>query len=81
VGFEIVRQFPIRNRGRVELASEVNADGYAPLSPDLERSTGLVRATLMAQATVTVPESGVVPSLKLKLKKPVPPAKRFGNSD
>ena len=60
---------------------EVHAEGYAPLTPEQERSTGIVRATLTAQATVTVPESGVVPSLKLKLKKPAPPAKRLGNSD
>ena len=60
---------------------EVHAEGYAPLTPEQERSTGIVRATLTAQATVTVPESGVVPSLKLKLKKPAPPAKRPGNSD
>jgi hypothetical protein len=59
----------------------VHAEGYAPLTPDQERSTGLVGPTLTAQATVTVPESGVVPSLKLKLKKPSPPAKRLGNSD
>ena len=51
---------------------EVHAEGYAPLTPDQERRTGLVRATLTAQATVKVPESGVVPSLKLELKKPGP---------
>jgi hypothetical protein len=60
---------------------EVHAEGYAPLTPEQERSTGLVRATLTAQSTVKVQESGVVPSLKLKLKKSAPPAKRFGNSD
>ena len=31
--------------------------------------TTCVMATLTAQSTVTVPESGVVPSLKLELKK------------
>ena len=36
----------------------------------------MIMPTLTAQETVTVPESGVVPSLKLKLKKPDPPAKR-----
>jgi hypothetical protein len=51
---------------------EVHAEGYAPLTPDQERSTGLVSATLTAQSTVKVPESGVVPSLKLELKKPGP---------
>jgi hypothetical protein len=60
---------------------EVHAEGYAPLTPEQERRTGLVRATLTAQSTVTVPESGAVPSLKLELKKPAPPAKRLGNSD
>jgi hypothetical protein len=60
---------------------EVHAEGYAPLTPEQERSTGFLRATLTAQSTVTVPESGLVPSLKLELKKPAAPAKRFGNSD
>jgi hypothetical protein len=60
---------------------EVHAEGFAPLTPDQERRTGLVRATLTAQSTVTVPVSGVVPSLKLELKKPAQPAKRLGNSD
>jgi hypothetical protein len=55
---------------------EVHAEGYAPLTPEQERRTGLVRATLTAQSTVKVPESGVVPSLKLKLKKPAPPEGR-----
>jgi hypothetical protein len=55
---------------------EVHAEGYAPLTPEQQRSTGIVQPTLTAQATVSVPESGVVPSLKLKLKKPAPPAKR-----
>jgi hypothetical protein len=59
---------------------EVHAEGYAPLTPEQERRTGLVTATLTAQSTVKVPESGVVPSLKLELKKPAPPAKRFGDS-
>ena len=43
--------------------------GYSDLPP------------LTAQATVQVPESGGVPSLKLELKKPAPPARRLGNSD
>jgi hypothetical protein len=60
---------------------EVRAEGYAHLTPEQERRTGLVRATLTAQSTVKVPDSGVVPSLKLELKKPAPPAKHFGNSD
>ena len=60
---------------------EVHAEGYAPLTPEQERRTGIVRATLTAQSTVTVPESGVVPSLKLVLKRPAPPAKRSGNSN
>jgi hypothetical protein len=60
---------------------EVHAEGYAPLTPEQERRTGIVGPTLTAQSTVTVPESGVVPSLKLKLKKPAPPAKRSANSD
>jgi hypothetical protein len=47
---------------------EVHAEGYAPLTPEQERRTGLVTATLTAQSTVKVPESGVVPSLKLELK-------------
>jgi hypothetical protein len=51
---------------------EVHAEGYAPLTPDEERRTGLVTPTLTAQSTVRVPESGVVPSLKLELKKPGP---------
>jgi hypothetical protein len=55
---------------------EVHAEGYAPLTPEQERRTGIVRATLTAQSTVTVPESGVVPSLKLELKKIAAPAKR-----
>jgi hypothetical protein len=59
---------------------EVHAEGYAPLTPEQERSTGIVRATLTAQSTVTVPESGVVPSLKLELKR-TPPANRLGKSD
>jgi hypothetical protein len=59
----------------------VHAEGYAPLTREQERRTGIVRATLTAQATVTVPESGVVPSLKLKLEKPAPPSTRLGNSD
>jgi hypothetical protein len=47
---------------------EVHAEGYAPLTPEQERRTGIVRPTLTAQSTVKVPESGAVPSLKLELK-------------
>jgi hypothetical protein len=60
---------------------EVHAEGYAPVTPEQKRRTGIVRPALTAQSTVTVPESGVVPSLKLGLKKVDPPAKRIGNSD
>jgi hypothetical protein len=60
---------------------EVHAGGYSPLTPEQERRTGLIGPTLTAQTTVTVPESGTVPSLKLKLEKPGVPAKRLGNSD
>jgi hypothetical protein len=60
---------------------EVHAEGYAPLTEDQQRRTGIVGPTLTAQATVTVPESGVVPSLKLKLKKPAPPAERQRNAE
>jgi hypothetical protein len=56
---------------------EVLAEGYTPLTPEQEGRTGIVRPTLTAQSTVTVPESGVVPSLKLGLKKPTPPTKRL----
>jgi hypothetical protein len=59
---------------------EVFAEGYTSLTPEQEGRTGIVRPTLTAQSTVTVPESGVVPSLKLELKKPAPPGKRSGNS-
>jgi hypothetical protein len=52
---------------------EVHAEGYAPLTPDQERRLGRIGPTITAQATVTVPESGAVPSLKLELKKPVTP--------
>ncbi|HEY2251465.1 MAG TPA: carboxypeptidase-like regulatory domain-containing protein, partial [Planctomycetaceae bacterium] len=34
---------------------EVSADGYAPLTPQQERRTGLIGPTLTAQLTVTVP--------------------------
>ncbi len=47
---------------------EVHADGYARLTPEQERRTGRIRPAITAQATVTVPESGKAPSLKLKLK-------------
>ncbi len=60
---------------------EVHAEGYAPLTAEHQRFSGIVGPKLTAQTTVTVPKSGVVPSLKLKLKKPAPPAKPFGNSD
>jgi hypothetical protein len=51
---------------------EVHAEGYAPLTPEQEHRTGDVGPTLTAQSTVKVAESGVVPSLKLELKKPGP---------
>jgi hypothetical protein len=60
---------------------EVHAEGYAPLTPEQQGRTGIVRPTPTAQATVTVPESGAVPSLKLGLKKVDPAAKRTRNSD
>jgi hypothetical protein len=47
---------------------EVHAEGYAPLTPEQERRTGIIRGTLIAVETVTVPESGSVPALNLKLK-------------
>ena len=50
---------------------EVHAEGYAPLTPE-QKHHGLPTATLTAQSTVKVPELGVVPSLKLELKKPGP---------
>ena len=59
---------------------EVHAEGYAPLTAEQERFTGIVGPTLTAQSTVTIPESGVVPSLKLKLKKPAPPSQRKRNA-
>ncbi|MFN0053100.1 MAG: collagen binding domain-containing protein [Planctomycetales bacterium] len=49
---------------------ELHAEGYAPLTPEQQRRSGIIGPTLTAQVTVTVPESGVVPSLKLELKKP-----------
>ncbi len=61
-------------------AYEVHAEGYAPLTPEQQRFTGIAGPTLTAESTVTVPESGVVPSLKLKLKKPAPPAERQRNA-
>jgi hypothetical protein len=60
---------------------EVHAEGYAPLTAEQQRFSGIVRPTLTAQSTVTVPKSGVVPSLKLKLKKPAPPAERKRNTE
>jgi hypothetical protein len=47
---------------------EVHAEGYAPLTPEQERRTGLIRGMLIASETVTVPETGTVPALNLKLK-------------
>jgi len=60
---------------------EVVAEGYAPLTPEQERRTGLIGPTLTARSTVTVPESGTAPSLKMVLAKPAPPAQRSSNSD
>jgi hypothetical protein len=60
---------------------DVHAAGYAPLTPEQERRTGRIGPTLTVQTTVTIPESGEVPLIKLKLEKPTPPAKRLGNSD
>jgi hypothetical protein len=60
---------------------EVHAEGYAPLTPQQEFRTGIIGPTLTAQTTVTVPESGAVPLIKLKLEKPASPTKRLGNSD
>ncbi len=59
---------------------EVHAEGYAPLTAEQERFSGIVRPALTAQSTVMVPKSGVVPSLKLKLEKPAPQAKRQRNA-
>lgn len=47
---------------------EVVADGYAPLTPLQQRSSGIITPQLTARATVTVPESGAVSSIKLELK-------------
>jgi hypothetical protein len=47
---------------------QVYAEGYAPLTPEQERSSRIVGPKLTAEATFTVPASGAVPSLKLKLK-------------
>jgi len=58
---------------------EVHAEGYAPLTAEQERFTGIVGPALTAQSTVTVPESGVVASLKLK--KPAPSAERQTTAD
>jgi hypothetical protein len=60
---------------------EVYAEGYAPLTPEQERRTGIIGPTLTGQSTVTVPESGAVPFLKIELKQPSARAKRLGNSD
>src|SRR5262245_10552722 len=77
----------VGNRGRflTERISpgiyEVHAEGYAPLTPEQQFRTGRIGPTLTAQATVTVPESGEVPTLKLQLKKPAPPAQRQKNAE
>jgi hypothetical protein len=60
---------------------EVHFEGYAPLTAEQERRTGRIGPTLTAQATVTVPESGAVPSLKVRLEKPAPPAGRQRNAE
>lgn len=48
---------------------EISADGYTPLTPEQQRRTGITLPALTASTIVTVPESGKVPSLKLKLEK------------
>jgi hypothetical protein len=60
---------------------EVHAEGYAPLTPERERLSGIIGPTLTGQSTVTVPESGAVPFLKIELKTPSARTKRLGNSD
>jgi hypothetical protein len=60
---------------------EVHAEGYAPLTPERERLSGIIGPTLTGQATVTIPESGDVPLLKIALKAPAARAKRLGTSD
>ena len=59
---------------------DVHAEGYAPLTPEQERRTGIIGPTLTGQSAVTVPESGAVPFLKIDLKTPSARAKRLGNS-
>lgn len=54
---------------------EVYAEGYAVLTPEQQRLSGITLPALTAGATVKVPESGVVPLIKLALKAPAPPAK------
>ena len=49
---------------------ELHAQGYAPLTQDQLRRTGLIGPTVSAQVTITIPETGTVPSVKLKLEKP-----------
>jgi len=51
---------------------ELHAEGFAPLTPEQQRRTGIIRGTLTAVETVTVPESGTVPALKLRLKPRAP---------
>jgi len=48
----------------------VHFEGYAPLTPEQERRTGRIGPTLTAHQTLTVPESGTIPTLKISLKKP-----------
>src|SRR5260370_991881 len=60
---------------------EVHAQCYAPLTPDQKRRLGHIAPTMTGQSTVTVPESGAVPFLKIELKAPSARAKRLGNSD
>jgi hypothetical protein len=77
----------VGNRGRflTERISpgtyEVHAEGYAPLTAEQQFRTGIVGPTLTARMTVTVPESGEVASLKLKLQKPGQPAERQRNAE
>jgi hypothetical protein len=60
---------------------EVHAEGYAPLTAEQQFRTGIVGPTLTAQLTVTVPESGEVPTLKIALKKRDPAAERQKNAE
>jgi hypothetical protein len=60
---------------------ELHAAGYAPLTAEQQRFTGIVGPALTAQSTVRVPESGAVPSLKLKLETRATKAKRQRNAE